>query len=137
MQDAFEALPEDLRAAARRFIEAVFRADAAADIDAFLALLTADVTLRLGSQPALTGQAAVRAALGGLFAMLEDGIRHRLIAAWGGADSLAYQAEATLRLRAGQDVALPYVNVVRFAPDGRARDYRIHIDMAPLFQAVA
>jgi ketosteroid isomerase-like protein len=134
MPDKYNLQPPQQRAAAQTLIESVFAADAARDLDGFMALLAPDITLRLGSQPELHGQAAVRAAIGGLFGMLAGGIQHRLIAVWGGGDVLAYQAEAAFSLQGGRSVTLPYVNVLRTASDGLVAEYRIHIDPAPLFQ---
>lgn len=135
MQDLYAGLPAAHRDAARSLIERVFSADAARDLDGFMALLAPDIVFRLGSQPELHGQAAVRAAIGGLFGMLAGGIEHHLRSVWGSAETvLAYQAEATFKRPDGSIATLPYVNVLHMAPDGLVADYRIHIDPAPLFQ---
>lgn len=57
----------------KALIESVFAADAALDTDAFMKLLSDDVRLRIGSQPALLGHAAVRQAITGLFGMMRTG----------------------------------------------------------------
>ena len=114
-------------------IAAIFAADAALDLDGFMALLTDDVQLHIGSQPPVPGRAAVRQAIAGLFGLLRGGVRHRLLARFGSpAGTLAYQAEASFALKDGRDVTLPYVNLLHLAPDGRVDDYRIFIDLAPL-----
>lgn len=114
-------------------ILAIFAADAALDLDGFMALLTENVRLSIGSQPPLQGHAAVRQAIAGLFGLMRAGIRHRLVTRFGTPDGmLAYQAEADFALQTGRDVTVGYVNVLHTAADGRISDYRIFIDLSPL-----
>ena len=113
-------------------VDQVFAADGAMNTAAFVALLTDDASLRIGSHPALQGKAAITEAVNGVFAMMRSGLEHRLIEMWGTDDVLVYEAEVTYRLKDGRDLVLPYTNVLRLADTGRVADYRIYIDLAPL-----
>lgn len=113
-------------------IERVFAADAALDADAFVKLLSDDVRLRIGSQPALQGKAAVRQAIGGVFGMMRAGLEHKLHERWESAETIVYEAEVTYHLKDGRDVDLPYTNVLRLTGNGLVQDYSIYIDLAPL-----
>ena len=113
-------------------IDRIFAADAARDLDGFMALLSEPARLRVGSAPPQVGQAAIRQAIAGLFAAVA-GIEHRLIHQWRDEAALAYEAEVRFTRHDGGTVTLPYVNVLRFDAAGAIDDYRIHIDLAPLF----
>ncbi len=128
----YDSLAPDRRDRAEALIRRIFAADGALDTGAFLAVLDPGGTLRIGSQPALQGRAAIRPAIAGLFAGQRKGIEHRLLRAWGSSGMLVYEAEATFHLRDGRDVRLPYVNVLQVPAKGLATDYRIYIDLSPL-----
>ena len=120
------------RAEALALISAIARADAALDLEGFLALLAPDAILRIGSQPALNGIAAIGAAIAGLFAGMRAGIRHSVRRVWGDSETLVYQAEAAFPLKDGRDVTLPYVNVLDIGPGGRVGRYDIAIDLSAM-----
>ncbi len=118
-------------------IERVFAADRDLNAEAFVQLLTPDLVLRIGSQPVIVGVEAVRQAINSLFAGMRSGIQHTLQQSWTDRSdergvSLVYQADAVFHLRDGRDVALPYVNVLRFAASGLVSHYSISVDLAPL-----
>lgn len=121
-----------------QLIGRVFAADRQLDTEAFVQLLTTDVVLRIGSQPAIIGIDAVRQAINGLFAAMRSGVEHTLRHAWTDHDpargnSLVYQAEALFHLKDGRDLSLPYVNVLRITPSGLVSHYLIYIDLSPMY----
>jgi hypothetical protein len=118
-------------AAVDELVEAVFAADHARDVGAFMALLDADVHFRFGSAPVMIGHDAVARMVRGLFASVQ-GIRHRLIHRWIDGSDIAYAGEVTFTVAGGLQVALPYVNTLTVNANGLVADYRIHIDPAPL-----
>ena len=110
----------------------IFSADGALDLDAFLAVLTPDIVLRIGSQPELRGQMAVSQAIASMFSMMRSGIVHTLHQQWQNGNVLAYEASAAFFLKDGRDITLPYVNVLTLTGDDRVNDYKIYIDLSPL-----
>ena len=112
-------------------IAAVFAADHARDLGAFLALLEPDVAFRFGGAPVMTGHAAVGDMIRALFASVQ-GIRHRLVHRWIDGPDVAYAGEVTFTLAGALQVVLPYVNTLKIGASGRVADYRIHIDPTPL-----
>ena len=124
-----EAPPTESEAV--RLVRRVFAADEARDVEAFLNLLTPDVTFRLGSQPEVSGREAVRTIVSGLFAAM-DSISHRLIGLWTRADTIAVRAEVAMTPKGGATSVLPYMNALRVAGNGQLAEYRIHIDFSPL-----
>lgn len=120
------------RADAESLVGRIHAADHALDLPAFLALLDPHVRLRLGSQPPLEGTESVRLAIAGLFSQL-TGIRHRLLDLSVQGTTITFEAEITYTVKDGRTVTLPYVDVLRVGGDGLITDYRIYIDLAPLF----
>lgn len=119
---------------AQALVAEIQAADAAMNTDRFLALLAPDVTLRIGSQPELHGQNAVRQAIDSLFGMMAR-IQHTTRNLWLEGDRVLLEAQVEFQTKAGKVVTLPYFNALRLRADGLVADYRIHIDLAPLFAA--
>ena len=112
-------------------IDRIFAADRTLDLDGFIALLTDDVRLRIGSTPWVTGKPAARRIIGALFAAVR-GIDHRLVRGpFITGDRLSYFAEATFTRRDGARVTLPYANALIVRGD-RLSEYDIHMDPTPL-----
>jgi len=109
-------------------------ADAALDADGFVALLTPDVVFRMANQPEMHGRDAVRAAVAALFEQLQA-IRHRTIHRWEDGAQVALRAEVTFRRKDGREFVLPYANTLTIRATGLISEYRIHIDVGPLFTA--
>ncbi len=128
----YEGVSHDARSHAEDLISAIARADAALDLEAFMATLAPDAVLRIGSQPETIGGDAIRIAIGGLFGAMRSGIEHHVFRVWGNRSALVYQAEATFSLKDGRDITLPYVNVLDIGADTRVARYAIAIDLAPV-----
>lgn len=120
--------------AARILVAKVQAADAALNVEAFVSLLTPDVVFRIGSQPILQGREAVRSAINGLFALMRR-IEHHTLDLWVEGDRIALQAEVTFAMTSGNEVTLPYMNVLS-VEDQYIRDYRIHIDLQPVLASI-
>jgi len=117
---------------AQRIVAASQAADAALDDDAFVALLTPDVTFRFGSVNELHGRDAVRVAVRRLFDSLR-GIRHTTRKLLIDGNEIFLQAEVEFMPIQGSPLTLPYVNVLTVEGDERISRYLIHIDITPLF----
>jgi ketosteroid isomerase-like protein len=112
---------------------AMFAAVDRMDTEAFVDHLTDDVVFQFGNAPEVHGRAAVRDAVGGFFAAIA-GLRHRLVDVWEGPESAVVQQWVDYTRRDGCQVTLPCVNVLRYDGD-RVIDYRIYMDVSPVFAA--
>lgn len=114
------------------WVQQVFRSIDARDATAFAAFLAEDAVFRYGSQPAVTGRAAVCDHVAGFFAGLE-GLSHELLGFWWGEpDALCFiRGEVTYRLPGGVSATLPFLNQLQLR-DGLATRYLIYTDPTPL-----
>lgn len=106
--------------------------------DAVAAAFADAAVFRFGNAPPTHGRAAIRQALADFFGEL-GGLRHRVTGVWTGrwerGPVLAVEAEVTYTRKDGtQTPALPATSTLRLEGD-LIQDYRIFIDLAPLFQA--
>jgi hypothetical protein len=112
------------------------RADLFADIDSmqpdrFAQHLSPDATMRFGNAPPVHGREAIRAAWAS-FCETIDGVRHDLVAQWEPGDATIVEANVTYTRKDRSEVTVPVVTIYR-AGDELIDDYRIFIDLAPLF----
>jgi len=104
----------------------------AMDTESFLSFIHKDATFRFGSTPAVTGHAEIRAAVEGFFSSFAT-LRHDLQRVIADGDAVACEGEVTYTRHDGSKITLPFVNVFKVA--GKLiLQYRVYIDIAPLFQ---
>jgi ketosteroid isomerase-like protein len=113
------------------WVRRLFAAVDAQDIETFLSFLRDDARFRFGNAPAVTGKDAIRAALAAFFASIR-GLRHEIPHIWFPAETVICEGESTYTRTDGTTVTIPFVTVWRMRGD-RIQDYRIYIDMQPLF----
>ena len=101
------------------------------DTDTFLTFLSDDVSFRFGSAPVAEGKQAVGEAVSAFFGAI-SGLRHTIARSWGADDTLACEGAVRYTRHDGSEIEIPFVNVFETA-DGLIEDYRIYIDIAPLF----
>ena len=101
------------------------------DADAFAGFLTEDGSFTFGNQPPARGRAAVRDAVGGFFASIA-GLKHRIDRVWRDENSVVCHGEVTYERMNGDTVTLPFADVF-YMQDGLISDYRIFMDVAPLY----
>jgi limonene-1,2-epoxide hydrolase len=99
--------------------------------DRFVAHLAEDVDFRFGNAEPVHGRAAVGAVWGG-FCETVDGVHHDLVAQWDAGDAVIAESDVTYTRKGGGQVTVPVVTIYRPA-DGLIQDYRVFIDLAPLF----
>lgn len=107
-----------------------------ADIDSmeperFVAHLAEDVTMRFGNAEPLRGRDAVRDAWAAFCKELR-GIRHEVVERWKVDEATIVEATATYTRSDDSKVTVPVVTIYR-EREGQINDYRIYIDLAPLF----
>lgn len=113
------------------WLPALFSAIDRMDTAEFSSFLTDDVSFRFGSQPAVTGKDNVREAVSGFYDSI-SALSHTLQKTWQGEDSLVGEGEVTYTRKDGSTITLPFANTFRLAGE-KIADYRIYIDIAPLF----
>ncbi|MEW9553938.1 nuclear transport factor 2 family protein [Nonomuraea sp. NPDC050783] len=113
-------------------VRRVFRTVDAFDPDAIANLLAEDATMVFGNAEPLVGREAVAEGLRAFFATI-GGLRHRIVRHWRvGADTIA-ETEVTYRRLDGKDVSAAAVTIWRTRDDGLITDYRIFVDLAPVY----
>jgi ketosteroid isomerase-like protein len=109
----------------------LFAAIDARDVEAFAAWLTDDCRFVYGSREPVRGLPSVRDAVAAFFAAFAA-IEHRLDAVWEVDGASITEGSVTYTGHDGSRATLPFCNVLRTAPDGRIRDYRVYVDPSPL-----
>jgi hypothetical protein len=99
--------------------------------DRFAQHLADDVVMRFGNAEPVEGRAAVREGWAGFCAGLA-GVRHDIVEQWSVPPATISEARVTYTRKDGSDVTVPVVTIYRASGD-LIDDYRIFIDLAPLF----
>ena len=102
------------------------------DPDAFARHLAPKVTMRFGNAPELHGRDACRQTWAD-FCELVDGVRHHVVQQWTADDATIAQTDVTYIRKDGTGVTVPVVTIYRTGPDGLITDYRVFLDLAPVF----
>jgi SnoaL-like domain len=102
------------------------------DEGAFGSFLAENARLTFGNAEPLVGRESIVAGIGGFFSTI-GGLSHRIVNQWyAGADTVA-ETEVTYQRLDGTSVAVPAVSIWRTRADGLIDDYRIFVDLAPLY----
>lgn len=101
------------------------------EAERFAAHLAEDVTMRFGNAEPIHGRAAVRDAWAG-FCEGVKGVAHDLVQRWTIDDATIVEANVTYTRTDDRRVTVPVVTIYR-ERGGAIADYRIFIDLAPLF----
>jgi len=97
----------------------------------FAAHLAEDVTMRFGNADPILGRDAVRQAWG-TFCQDLNGVEHDLVEQWTVNGTTIVEAKVTYTKTDESRVTVPVVTIYR-ERGGAINDYRIYIDLAPLF----
>ena len=90
-----------------------------------------DCRLRFGNADELVGRGAIEESIAGFFTTI-NGISHQIVDQWYVDDTTIIQLEATHTRKDDRQVKLPAVAVWRRGGD-RIDDYRIYVDLAPVY----
>jgi ketosteroid isomerase-like protein len=101
------------------------------DPDRYARHLSDDVVLRFGNGEPVVGRPAVRDAWAAFCAELH-GVSHDLVECWEAGPATIVEARVTYRRADDSTVTVPVVTIYRTSGD-LIDDYRIFIDLAPLF----
>jgi hypothetical protein len=111
----------------------LFRAIDARDPAKFVSFLAPDASFRYGSAAPVAGREAIAQAVAGFFGTIQA-LEHRLLYQWQDAASRVCEGEVTYTRHNGSKITLPFVVVLR-PRAGLIQDYRIYVDIAPLYGA--
>jgi limonene-1,2-epoxide hydrolase len=99
--------------------------------DRFAAHLAANVTMRFGNAEPIHGRASAREAWHG-FCETVKGVKHELLEQWTVGSATIVEANVTYTRLDDSQITVPVVTIYRES-EGAIDDYRIYIDLAPLF----
>ena len=99
--------------------------------DRFAAHLADDVSFRFGNADAVHGRDAVRDVWAG-FCETVDGVRHEIVEQFESGDATIAESDVTYTKKDGAQVTVPVVTIYRSGGE-LIDDYRVFIDLAPLF----
>lgn len=123
-----------------RRLNELFSSIDARDAERFASFLTEDAMLQFGSAPPVSGRAAIRETIEAFFVNL-GGIAHDVEFATCADDRIVCAGQVTYTRLDGSKVILPFADILRVAvpPDERLliSDYRIYMDISPLYRASA
>lgn len=100
-------------------------------LEAFLALLTDDITFTVANHPPVIGKDALRAALGAFWKSI-NGLKHTFRHVFESQGHLVFEFMVRYTRTDAEEVSVPCVTIIRLR-DERVSDWRIYIDMAPVF----
>ncbi|GAB1821961.1 nuclear transport factor 2 family protein [Herbidospora sp. RD11066] len=110
----------------------VFDVVDAFDPDEFVKLFADDGTLRFGNTDPSQGREAIAAGLKGFFSTLA-GLRHRIVRSWVVDADVVAETEVTYTRLDDTEVTIVAVSIWTTGADGLITDYRIFVDLAPLY----
>lgn len=115
----------------REFVHAVFSAVDRQDAQAFAGFFAADAGFTFGNNPTVRGPAAIAAYCDQFYGAL-TGLSHETHDVWQDGDAIIVPATVTYTRKDRSTVPLPCVSVLRME-GGKIRDYRVYMDINPLF----
>jgi ketosteroid isomerase-like protein len=102
------------------------------DADAWAAYLAEDAVMRFGNADPVRGRQACRDALAAFYEMI-DGLSHDLVEQWELDGVTIAEANVTYTRKDGRRVTVPVVTIYRTNDGDVISDYRVFIDLAPVF----
>src|SRR5882757_8836896 len=118
---------------AEQFIRDLFAAVDAGDTERVVGFVTDGVRFRFGSAEPLTGRAALAAASRQFSASIA-GLHHEITDLWQPEPgTVVVELRVTYRRHDGGEVTLPCCNIFRLSSDSLVDDYRIYMDVNPVF----
>lgn len=101
------------------------------DARGFAAAFAEDGLFRFGNNPTAVGRDQIESSVNAFFSNLE-GLRHEILDVWDHEDVVLSEVEATYTRLDGTSISLPAATIGR-RRDGLLSDYRIYMDINPLF----
>ncbi|GAA3660278.1 hypothetical protein GCM10022224_024540 [Nonomuraea antimicrobica] len=100
----------------------------------FVRLLAEDARMVFGNAEPLVGHEAITAGLRAFYATIA-GLRHRIVRSWQVEADTVAETEVTYQRLDGKDASVVAVSIWQTGEDGLITDYRIFVDLAPVYAA--
>ena len=115
-------------------LQSLFETIDAQDTARFVGFLTTDATFRFGSAPAAVGRDAIHEAVSGFFSTIKS-LEHVLTKSMEHGNTIVCEGDVTYTRHDDSTVTLPFANVLEFGDDGLIVEYKIYMDINPLYSA--
>lgn len=106
------------------------------DADAWASYLAPDAVMRFGNADPVHGREACRDALAAFYDQIH-GLAHDRVAQWEQGSATIVEANVTYTRSDDRKVTVPVVTIYRTDDDDLIADYRVFIDLAPVFAETA
>jgi hypothetical protein len=121
--------------AAPNWVVQLFRSIDAQDERAFVSYLTENAVFCFGNAPEVRGRQKIQDAVAAFFKSVK-GLRHALLDTWQQSGAVICRGQVTYTRLDDKQVTVPFVNILLMEGE-KARDYRIYVDVGPLFAPTA
>ena len=102
------------------------------DADAWASYLAEDVVMRFGNAEETQGRQVARDGLAAFYELI-DGVSHALREQWLIHPATIVESDVTYTRKDGRAVTVPCVTIYRTDSEDLISDYRVYIDLAPVF----
>jgi ketosteroid isomerase-like protein len=106
------------------------------DADAWASHLAPDAVMRFGNADPVHGRTACRDALAAFYGQIH-GLAHHALEQWEHGGATIVEANVTYTRADDREVSVPAVTIYRTNGRNQIADYRVYIDLAPVFAPVA
>ena len=106
------------------------------DAEAWASHLAPDAVMRFGNADPVHGREACRDALAAFYGQIR-GLAHHVGEQWEHDGTTIVEANVTYTRTDAAEVSVPVVTIYRTDGRGEIADYRVYIDLAPVFAPVA
>jgi ketosteroid isomerase-like protein len=122
---------EAIAVAPLHLVHAIFTAFDAKDVEALAAWMTDDVRLQIGNTPTVNGKAGFVESLQVFFTSVAN-VRHTVTHVSSDMDAVIAELRVHYTRLDGAELTLPCCNVFR-TRDGAVTDYRVYMDITPVY----
>jgi ketosteroid isomerase-like protein len=102
------------------------------DADAWASRLAPDAVMRFGNADPVYGREACRDALAAFYGQI-NGLAHHVLEQWEHGGATIVEANVTYIRTDAAEVSVPVVTIYRTNGREQIADYRVYIDLAPVF----
>ena len=102
------------------------------DADAWAEHLAPDAVMRFGNADPVHGRDACRDALAAFYGQIH-GLSHHMLEQWEQGEATIVEATVTYTRTDAVEVAVPVVTIYRTDGNDQIADYRVYIDLGPVF----
>jgi ketosteroid isomerase-like protein len=105
------------------------------DADAWASHLAPDAVMRFGNADPVNGREACRDALAAFYGQIH-GLAHHVLEHWEHGGATIVEANVAYTRTDDREVSVPVVTIYRTNGRNQIADYRVYIDLAPVFAPV-